>query len=101
MARPGFPRSYCWRLCFQFPSRVLISWSCWLAGRRVACLKAERSLPVGSRAGRTLAQKGLDKNDDKGPCKQPLKAEVTRPVEEGRGEEAGGGVGETGQEKLS
>lgn len=41
--RPEFPRSYCWRLCFQFPSRVLISWSCRLAGRRVARLNAERS----------------------------------------------------------
>lgn len=43
----AFPRSYCLGLCFLFPSRVLISWSCWLAGRRVSGLNAERSLPGG------------------------------------------------------
>lgn len=43
----AFPRYYCLWLCFLFPSRVLISWSCWLAGRRVSGVKAERSLPGG------------------------------------------------------
>lgn len=41
----AFPRYYCLWLCFLFPSRVLISWSYWLAGRRVSGVKAERSLP--------------------------------------------------------
>lgn len=38
----AFPRYYCLWLCFLFPSRVLISWSCWLAGRRVSGVKAEK-----------------------------------------------------------